>query len=139
MGVWLARQCMEAASNDKNNKLTHFNYVFYSYFDPSMLHVSCFLLSFFLVYFYTHFCEHGKFSYRKNHSLTEKSLGSYRKNTGVYCKNHYKTKNYNLIEIKKNEKQNKLPEPGIDPGSLEPQSNILPLNYSGFFFYFFFL
>ena len=29
-----------------------------------------------------------------------------------------------------NEKE--LPEPGIDPGSLEPQSNILPLNYSGF-------
>ena len=24
-----------------------------------------------------------------------------------------------------------MPEPGIDPGSLEPQSNILPLNYSG--------
>ena len=37
----------------------------------------------------------------------------------------------------KNEKE-KLPEPGIDPGSLEPQSNILPLNYSGSLHIFFF-
>ena len=33
----------------------------------------------------------------------------------------------------KNKKEEKeLPEPGVDPGSSEPQSDILPLNYSGF-------
>ena len=36
-------------------------------------------------------------------------------------------------EIKHKDEKEELPEPGIDPGSLEPQSNILPLNYSGFF------
>ena len=30
------------------------------------------------------------------------------------------------------EKTKELPEPGVDPGSSEPQSDILPLNYSGF-------
>ena len=38
-----------------------------------------------------------------------------------------------LIDWKK-KRQKELPEPGVDPGSSEPQSDILPLNYSGFTF-----
>ena len=48
------------------------------------------------------------------------------------------TASTNGLKLKKKNKKNKkeemkiLPEPGVDPGSSEPQSDILPLNYSGF-------